>query len=286
MIRKIATVIIILAATLSAQAPHTTAGNVIEQPDAQRTKDELSNLLGHYPPALRGALALDSSLLTNQSYLAPYPALVSFLSTHPDVERNPSYYLSDGRPGSQDHGAPSSEVWREVVNALEAFAGFGLAIGVSVWLIRTIIDYRRWSRLAKVQAEVHAKLLDRFTANNDLLAYMQTPAGAKFLESTPITLDSGPRSVGAPLSRILWSVQGGLVLVAGGVGLEVVSSRFSDDSSQPLHALGVLGIALGLGFVISAIVSYMISHRLGLIETPPSASRIDPAGVEGFGFRK
>ncbi|HVP47038.1 MAG TPA: hypothetical protein VMT32_10665, partial [Bryobacteraceae bacterium] len=88
---------------------------------------------------------------------------------------------------------------------------------------------------------------------------------------------AGPRSVGAPLGRILWSVQGGVVLMAGGIGLQVVSGRVADDASQPLHALGVLAIALGLGFVISAIISFVISQRLGLIEkAPQTVSPLEP----------
>jgi hypothetical protein len=260
----------------------------VDPPDAQRTKAELSNLLDRYPPALRGALALDQSLLGNQAYLAPYPALVSFLNGHPEIVRNPSYYIGEN-PGfrpPQDHNAQVTEMWRDMLNGLAVFAGFGMAIGVLVWLIRTIIDYRRWSRLARVQTDVHTKLLDRFTANNDLLAYIQSPAGSKFLESSPIKLDPGPRSMGAPLGRILWSVQGGVVLMAGGVGLQVVSARVADDAAQPLHALGVLGIALGLGFVVSAVISFVISQRLGLIEQPSAAPRIDPANAEVFGSRK
>jgi hypothetical protein len=271
-----------------AAAPASPSITTIEQPDAQRTKSELSSLLEHYPPALRGALALDPSLLSNQSYLAPYPALLSFLNGHPEVARNPSYFVGEGsgpRP-PQDHKAQVMEIWRDVLNGMAVFAGFGMAIGVMVWLIRTIIDYRRWSRLARVQTDVHTKLLDRFTANNDLLAYIQSPAGSKFLESSPIKLDAGPRSVGAPLGRILWSVQGGLVLVAGGIGLQMVSGSATDDASQPLHALGVLGIALGVGFVISAIISFVISQQLGLIEPPSPGLRTEPPAVEGFGNRK
>jgi hypothetical protein len=253
----------------------------VEQPDAQRTKEELSRLLEHYPPTLRGVLALDPSLLGNQSYLAPYPALVSFLNAHPEIAHNPSFYLGDGVGPrfNQDHATQILELWREVLNGLAAFIGFGMGIGLLVWLIRTLVDYRRWSRLAKVQTDVHTKLLDRFTANDDLLAYIQSPAGAKFLQSSPITLDAAPRSVGAPLGRILWSVQGGVVLMAGGIGLQVVSTRVTDAASQPLHALGVLGIALGLGFVISAIISFVISQRLGLIEPASPARRAELPGA-------
>jgi hypothetical protein len=251
----------------------------VEQPDAQRAKDELSGLLDRYPPALRGVLALDPSLLDNQSYLAPYPALAGFLNAHPEIARNPSFYFGEGAL-PRAHPDPASQIldmWRDLLNGLGIFAGFALAVGLLVWLIRTLVDYRRWSRLAKVQADAHTKLLDRFTANEDLLAYIQSPAGAKFLESSPISLDAAPRSVGAPLGRILWSVQGGVVLIAGGIGLHIVGGRFTDAASQAasqsLHALGVIGIALGVGFVISAIISFAISQRLGLIEPAPSAPR-------------
>jgi len=267
------------AAALPPSPAQSPSVGTVEQPDAQRAKDELSGLLDRYPPALRGVLALDPSLLDNKSYLAPYPALVGFLNAHPEIARNPSFYFGEGAlpRAHQDPAAQILDMWRDLLNGMGIFAGFALAVGLLVWLIRTLVDYRRWSRLAKVQTDAHTKLLDRFTANEDLLAYIQSPAGAKFLESSPISLDAAPRSVGAPLGRILWSVQGGVVLMAGGIGLHIVGGRFTDAASQAasqsLHALGVIGIALGVGFVVSAIISFAISQRLGLIEPAPSAPR-------------
>jgi hypothetical protein len=257
----------------------------VEQPDAQRTRGELLELLQRYPPSLQGALALDPSLLGNESYLAPYPALLGYLNNHPEIARNPSFYVGEGS-GPRPPRDRILEMWSDVLTGLTIFVGLSMAIGLLVWLTRTIIDYRRWNRLAKVQTDVHTKILDRFTANDDLLAYIQSPAGSKFLESSPIKLDAGPRSVGAPLARILWSVQGGLVLLAGGIGLLVVSGRVANDVSQGIQALGVLGIALGLGFVISAIISFVISRKLGLIEPSPQAPRPAEPGVEGLGLRK
>ena len=251
----------------------------IEQPDAERTREELSRLLERYPPTLRGVLAFDPTLLSNPSYLAPYPGLVSFLNQHPEIVRNPSFYIGEGFHPRPDPAMQVIDIWRDVLGGLAAFVGIGMAIGLVVWLIRTLIDYRRWSRLAKVQTDVHTKLLDRFTANEDLIAYIQSPAGSKFLESSPIKLDAGPRTLGAPVGRILWSVQGGLVLIAGGIGLQVVGRHATDQAAEPLQALGVLAIALGLGFVISAIISYVISKKLGLIETPSMASRTEPPAV-------
>lgn len=248
----------------------------IEQPDAQRTKEELERMFQHYPPTLRNVLALDPTLLSNQAYLAPYPGLVSFLTAHPEIARNPTFYVGEAPRPPRDAASQALNMWGEVYQYCAIFSGFALAAGVLIWLIRTLVDYRRWNRLARVQAEVHSKLLDRFTANDDLLAYIQSPAGSKFLESSPIKLDAAPRSLGAPLGRILWSLQGGLVLISGGIGLQVVGGRVNgEDAAQPLHALGVLAIALGIGFVVSAIISYVISQRLGLIEAASPAPRTE-----------
>jgi hypothetical protein len=239
-----------------------------EQPDAQRTREEMRQLLDRYPPSLRTVLSVDPSLLGNQSFLAPYPALASFLTAHPEIEHNPSFYIDWGAPPSR--GNQTAEAWKDVMGDFAGVIAFGMGAGLLGWLIRTVVDYRRWNRLTSTQTEFHTKLMDRFNANNDLLAYIQSPAGARFLQSTPIALDAAPRSMGAPLGRILWSVQGGVVLVAAGIGLWVVSGQVGDDASQPLHALGVIGIALGLGFAASAIISFLISRRLGLIEGRPS----------------
>jgi hypothetical protein len=243
----------------------------IEEPNAQRTKDELTRLLEHYPPTLRNVLAIDPSLLSNQAFLAPYPALSNFLTAHPEIPRSPLFYVGDNsfdRRFNRDQASESARAWERATEHLFIVVGFGMAFGVVMWLIRTIMDYRRWKQLSKIQTEIHTRLLDRFTSNEDLLAYIQSPAGSKFLESSPIALDPAPRSVGAPLGRILWSVQAGLVSMAVGVGLEAMANRFNDDASQPIRAFGILGIALGLGFVISAIISFVISQRLGLIEMP------------------
>jgi hypothetical protein len=239
---------------------------VAPEQDAQRTRTELNGLLQRYPPTLGRVLALDPTLLGNESYLEPYPGLRQFLKEHPEVARNPRFFINEAGWAIRER-EPEAQMAERVLDGLGGFLGFGMAIGLLVWLIRTLVDYKRWSRLARVQTEAHTKILDRFTANEDLLAYIQTPAGTRFLESSPIRLDGGTRSVGAPLGRILWSVQGGVVLMAAGFGLQYISGRLPSGAAEPLRALGVLGIAIGIGFLISAAISYGISKRLGLIES-------------------
>ena len=146
-----------------------------------------------------------------------------------------------------------------------------LAMGAGlIWLIKTLIEHRRWSRLSKIQTEVHNKLLDRFTSNEDLLAYIQTPAGKRFLESAPIPLDS-PRAINAPLGRILWSAQAGAVLTVLGLGVALVSRNSLEEVAAPLAAFGVVIIALGLGFLVSAFLAYVLTRRFGLLTNPSAA---------------
>jgi ABC-type multidrug transport system fused ATPase/permease subunit len=274
-----------IATTAFAQAPATTTAvpaattsTVVTDTDSQETREAFHSALRRYPTEVSRVLKLDPSLMTNQSYLATYPALAAFLAQHPEIAHSPAFFLDNVYTGEEPRGENSSErVWRSTIEGLSIFAVLALVTGVLTWLVRTLIEHRRWSRVSKVQAEVHNKLMDRFTANEDLLAYIQTPAGKRFLESAPIALDGAPRAVSAPVGRILWSVQVGLVLAAGGFGLEYVSRSIEKTVSQPLFAMGILAIAIGIGFVISAIVSYVLSRRLGLWETAAAAPADAPA---------
>jgi ABC-type multidrug transport system fused ATPase/permease subunit len=257
------------AAATSTTATTTTAtSTVVTDSDSQETREAFHAALRRYPTEVSKVLKLDPSLMTNQSYVATYPALAAFLAQHPEIAHSPAFFLDNVYTGDEPRGENGSErVWRSTVEGLSIFAVLALVTGVLTWLVRTLIEHRRWSRVSKVQADVHNKLMDRFTANEDLLAYIQTPAGKRFLESAPIALDGAPRAVSAPVGRIMWSVQVGLVLAAAGFGLEYVSNSIEKTVAQPLFAMGVLAISIGLGFVISAVVSYVLSRRLGLWET-------------------
>jgi hypothetical protein len=268
----------------AAQAPATTTSNAatstttttrtfVTDADSHETRDAFDSVLRRYPTEVGRVLKLDPSLMTNQTYLANYPALASFLTQHPEVAHSPAFYLGGVGISEDPRGISSTErIWRSAVEGISIFSVFALVTGVLIWLVRTLIDHRRWSSTSKIQAEVHNKLMDRMTANEDLLAYIQTPAGKRFLESAPIALDGGPRAVSAPIGRILWSVQVGLVLAAAGIGLQIVSGNIQQDVAQPIFAMGILAISIGAGFVLSAVVSFVLSRKLGLWERPAASA--------------
>jgi hypothetical protein len=243
----------------------------LDERDAGEIREQLQRTLSQYPPSLQKVLQLDPSLLENPEYLGPYPALAQYLTQHPEIAHNPAYFLgvADSWENRENSLSEAYRLWRDVSEGIAIFLSIFTAVMLFAWLVRTLIDYRRWNRMSKIQTDVHTKLLDRFSSNEDLLAYIQSPSGKRFLESAPIPVDIGPRSISAPVGRIMWSVQTGMVLAFAGVGLYFAFSRLSTDKiGEPFFVVSMLAIALGLGFIASAGVSYALSQRLGLFADP------------------
>jgi hypothetical protein len=267
--------------TLLAQAPAkpaptpTPVAAPVEERDARETRERLREIFNQYPPSVGQVLRLDPSLLTKPEYMVPYPTLAAFIAQHPEVAHNPAFFIGESRFDGSD--TPRRQAINAVENIFTAamlltgFLGFFTLVG---WLVRSTLEYRTWQRVAKMQAEAHAKLVDRFTANEDLLAYLQTPAGQRALGSSPSRppLEVVTRAVAAPVNRILWSVQVGVVLAAGGVGLWFAKNNVIEEAAQPLYVVAVLAVALGIGFVMSSLVAYALSRQLGLLEIEPRST--------------
>jgi hypothetical protein len=112
--------------------------------------------------------------------------------------------------------------------------------------------------------------MDRFSSNDELLTYVQTPSGRRFLESGPSPLQETAPAMGAPISRILWSLQLGAVLLVGGLGMLFLSNSSIPEAAEFFYVAGCVAGALGAGFLVSAVAAYVLSSRLGLLERPAS----------------
>jgi hypothetical protein len=283
---------LILALGLAVPAPAQTPPAPPQSPDAagaqnspllsaEQTRAELNQRLRKYPPSVAEVLRLSPSLASEPAYLQAYPALSSFLAQHPEVTQNPAFYFGAPRMSWEDDHSPSTRRTRivsQMLDSLAVFAGLMTLLGVVAWLLRSMIDHQRWKRALKVQADAHARLVERLTTTEEVLAYSQTPAGRHFLESgAPI--EAARRQAGAPIARILWSVQMGTVIALAGLGVFACAARLGGDAdlsdlSPFLFMLGAVAVSVGVGFLLSALIAFFLSRRLGLLEPQAGSSHV------------
>jgi hypothetical protein len=269
------------AAPVAAPAP--------PEKDFAATQVQLINLL-RLSPTLTSVVAHDPSLLANQEYVSRNnPQLAQFLASHPEIARNPEFYLftrNDGQGGRRDqalqravwpemtqpaeqwHGRPATEEFISDMPPVLGFLGF---LGALIWLIRALLENRRWSRIFKLQSDVHGRLIDKFGSSQELAAYMDTEAGKRFLEAAPIPVGfEQEQRIPNAIARVLTPLQIGIVLVLLGLGCYLLRSA-STNTNIPMLVFGTLALMPGLGFIISAGVTWVLAGRLGLMPQSPKA---------------
>ncbi len=230
----------------------------ISSVDAQR--GALDRFLDSHPE-IENDMIGSPTLINSPAYLRIHPELQAFLENHAAVKADPRAFLS---PGDRMYH-PHRSAFDEVLNFFVPFLVFAFCLLAFLWVLRTVWENRRWNRSFKMHEELHAKLIEKFSSGQDFSAYLQSDAGRRLLEWTPPVLDSTSRGLPNPLGRIFWSLQAGLVLLLVGLGLLLIRGHVSASGAPPLLVFGTLGVTLGAGFILSALVSYGLSQHLGLI---------------------
>jgi hypothetical protein len=250
--------------------PAETAPAPVDEQGARETRDRLRQILDQYPPSVAQVLRLDPSLLSRADYLAPYPTLAAYVAQHSEVVHNPVFFLGEARFAAREGRTDGWRAIDDIFTSITTLFGVVSAMVIFGWLIRSGLDYRRWLRAMRIQTDAHTKIVDRLASNEDLIAYMQSPVGQRFLSASPAmpaASDLSVPMVGAPVNRILWSVQAGVVLTAAGIGLWIAKGGVFDEAAQALQVVAILAIALGVGSVVSALASWLLSRQLGLVQS-------------------
>ncbi len=141
------------------------------------------------------------------------------------------------------------------------FVGLFAVVAWFLWL-----DSKRKHALVQARSELQNRLLEKFASPQDVAQFLQTEGGRRFLQG----LTSEHRHAGR---RILWAMQIGVVLSCLGlaaIGLGLLYAT-RDGGGNPGVILGILGLSLGVGFLISAALSYRLSTQWGILETDGTA---------------
>ncbi len=276
-------------ATQAQSGPAAQPPAAIHPEETADTQQQMLKLL-RLSPTLTDVVARDPSLLANQAYVSQNnPELAQFLKMHPEVARNPEFYLFSnlGSLGGNREHALERAVWPEymhpdyqqppvaaALDQLQPILIVGFLFCALVLIVRYVVESRRSLHFYKAQGELHTRLIDKFATNQELSAYLESEAGKRLFEGAPIALGSGQQP-GLPnvVARVLTPVQIGTVMVLLGIGLLIL----------PLHGAGYIGSLVagtlvlmpGIGFILSAGITWILARRLALLPKPETANRVD-----------
>jgi hypothetical protein len=144
----------------------------------------------------------------------------------------------------------------EIIIVPSMFFMFGFVVYV-------IVEGFRRRTQAKMVTEFHSKLLDRMGSAKEFGDFFASDAGRRFMDSLSTT------EAGVPQMRVLRSMQLGLVLLALGVGLFILTDQrtFSLEAADGLIVTATVTAAIGAGLILSTFFTYLLSWRMGLLPT-------------------
>jgi hypothetical protein len=261
-----------LCSPADAQTPSDRNSQIIARPvTAEDVRQDLHRILETYPRQVGEILRRDPSLMARPDYMASYPDLVAYLQGHPEIPRNVEFYF-DGYGSWQNRRQldPSFEALGVLLGGIGGAFFLILFATLIIWLVRAFIQHRRWLKASQVQAEVHTKLMERMTSHEELLAYVQSPAGRRFLEAAPMRPEAEGPSFSAPVGSIIWSLMAGVVLTVLGVGFRYAGNFVKDDAHDAVIVVGVIILSLGVGFILASLMAFAVSSRLGLFPQRPA----------------
>jgi hypothetical protein len=141
------------------------------------------------------------------------------------------------------------------------FAMIGMFLAI-VHLVKLTSDNRRKRDLAQKQFDLQNKVLDKFGTSQELIEYFKSEAGLAALTVLPKEPPANP------YGRILNSIQWGIVLLTGGAACLAVRN-FVEGGFEGFTVFGVFGVAIGIGFLVSSVVAFVLSKSWGVINGSP-----------------
>jgi hypothetical protein len=125
------------------------------------------------------------------------------------------------------------------------------------WVVYIILEWRK----LKHKNQLQNKIIDKLNSVPELNDFLQTDGGSRFLNFLTIE-DFNPKN------KLLSSISKGIILSMLGIAFIVIAPLFSTvtEESRIFTAIGIIFIALGIGFLVSSFISYLLSKKWGIIK--------------------
>ena len=136
-----------------------------------------------------------------------------------------------------------------ILGTLVPITFFGMIVLI-VWLL-----YRRSQARMRARMEFHQQILAKFTSGQEFAEFLNSKGSQQLFEG----ISGGQVNL---KDRLLKHVRLGAIFGVIGLGLLALAIVGRDDG---YGFLAVLSLGLGIGFLISARVSYRLSEKMGLL---------------------
>ncbi|HVP37320.1 MAG TPA: hypothetical protein VMT04_10020 [Terriglobales bacterium] len=156
-----------------------------------------------------------------------------------------------------------------------ATASSVIALLFIIWIIWSLFRSYKSSVQAKLhRAEIVNRMLEKFGSAKEFTDFLETREGRKFME------DPLP-STATSISRIYRFIQAGIIVMLAGVALFLNAYRLRGETEihfvnqvRDAQYWGTLSIAIGVGLLLAAVISYFFAKRWNLLnkEKPGNSS--------------
>jgi hypothetical protein len=140
------------------------------------------------------------------------------------------------------------------IHEVVVFVGMFLFWG---WVVYIILEWRK----IKHKNQLQNKIIDKLNTVPELNEFLQTDGGNRFLNF--LTIESY-----SPKEKLLSSITKGIILIMLGVAFFSLDPLFPTvtEDARVFSALGLISSALGIGFLVSSFISYLLSKKWGIID--------------------
>jgi hypothetical protein len=134
------------------------------------------------------------------------------------------------------------------------FVGIPWVLG---WIYRTHLSHKRFMKVLQLKAEMNSRLLDRVGTDPAVVEFLKSDAQSHLFDVK--TADIGVRTP-PPYMRMLTAVQVSFMLLSAGLGLLYIREYMLGDGREAFLFLGTLGVALGVGALLSALAAFTVAR--------------------------
>lgn len=138
---------------------------------------------------------------------------------------------------------PVEVMWFLIVGCFTLF-------GMIAFIVFTVT--RANTRANQLRTEFHTRMLDKFSSAPEFVAFVRSEEGRRLLEGAAMERPGDT-------AKLLTSIRRGILLVALGVAFLLTIPLF-DAEADAAGLAGLILLALGSGYLVSAVVSRRLIH--------------------------